>query len=514
MPASSPAFCKPALETRPGKPMSDADPSVTWGTAEMLTAMRNPMTGRRLRQALLLSLSFSITACSEGADQAGPGPVPAAPYQAPAPKPPLTGYSLAPMLEKVMPAVVNISSEATVRVQRNPLRDDPFFRRFFDIPGHDVPRERKSQSLGSGVIVDARHGYVLTNNHVIDKADEITVTLRDQRSLKAKVIGQDPEADVALLQIKADRLVALDLADSDRLRVGDFVVAIGNPFGLGQTVTYGIVSALGRTGLGIEGYENFIQTDASINPGNSGGALVTAEGELIGINTAIVGPSGGNVGIGFAIPSSMARAILTQLREHGEVRRGQLGVHIQDLTPELAQAFRLDRSGGAVIARVLPDSPAEKAGIKAGDIVVAVDGKPVLSGGDLRNLVGLLPVGSRARLDILRDGRPNVVQVRIEKFVGQRLEVGRLSERLSGAQLGEIEPDHPLAGEVTGVQIVKLERGSPAWRAGLREGDIVTSINKVDVRSMADVEAALGRSKDTLLLNVQRGNSALFIVLR
>jgi serine protease Do/serine protease DegQ len=248
--------------------------------------------------------------------------------------------TLAPMLERATPAVVNIATVGHVEVRQNPLLSDPFFRHFFDIP--DRPRRRQTQSLGSGVIVDAEHGYVLTNHHVIARADKITVTLRDGRHLNATLIGADPESDVAVIQVPAERLTALPLADSDRLRVGDFVVAIGNPFGLGQTVTSGIVSALGRTGLGIKGYEDFIQTDASINPGNSGGALVNLHGELVGINTAIIAPGGGNVGIGFAIPTSMASQIMQQLIEHGEVSRGQLGITAQDLTPELAQAFGSD----------------------------------------------------------------------------------------------------------------------------------------------------------------------------
>ncbi|MGB5471941.1 MAG: trypsin-like peptidase domain-containing protein, partial [Gammaproteobacteria bacterium] len=306
--------------------------------------------------------------------------------------PPPPGASLAPMLETVLPAVVNIATRAAPQMRRNPLLDDPFFQRFFDLP-EARPREPQFQSRGSGVIVDARQGYVLTNHHVIADAEEITVTLRDGRSLTARVVGQDPEVDIALLRIEAGDLTALPIADSDALRVGDFVVAIGNPFGLGQTVTYGIVSALGRSGLGIEGFENFIQTDASINPGNSGGALVTTQGQLVGINTAILGPSGANIGIGFAIPSNMVQAIVRQLAEHGEVRRGELGVAIQDLTPELAAAFGLQINGGALLAQVVPGSAAEQAGLAAGDIVVAVNERPIRSGDALRNTIGLLPVG-------------------------------------------------------------------------------------------------------------------------
>jgi Do/DeqQ family serine protease len=400
-----------------------------------------------------------------------------------------------------------------VRVRRRPLLDDPFFRRFFDLP--DAPRQRESQSLGSGVIVDAAKGHVITNHHVVDGADEITVTLRDQRSFTAEVVGRDPEADIALLRIPAENLGALPLANSDDLHVGDFVVAIGNPFGLGQTVTYGIVSALGRTGLGIEGYENFIQTDASINPGNSGGALVSTDGRLIGINTAIVGPNGGNIGIGFAIPSNMAGAIAAQLAEHGEVQRGELGVMIQDLTPELASAFNQSPEGGAVIARVLPDSPAERAGLRAGDIVTAVNGQPVANGAALRNAIGLVRAGSEVRLSAVRDGKPITLTARLSPPAGQTAAGGRLDEQLDGAQLGEIGASHPLAGKVEGVAVAKVERGSLAWRAGLRPGDIVLSINRQPVRSLAEASAALKQSgPDGLLLNIQRGNSALFLVIR
>jgi serine protease Do/serine protease DegQ len=272
--------------------------------------------------------------------------------------------TLAPMLERVTPAVVNIATRGRVQVRENPLLSDPFFRRFFDLP--TPRRERRTQSLGSGVIIDAAEGYVVTNHHVIAKAQEISVTLRDGRALPATLVGADPEADIAVIQVTADDLGELPLADSDALRVGDFVVAIGNPFGLGQTVTSGIVSALGRSGLGIEGYEDFIQTDASINPGNSGGALVNLRGELVGINTAILAPSGGNVGIGFAIPASMVRELVAQLVEHGEVRRGQLGIVLQDLTPQLAEAFGIANGGGAVVSQVLDGSPAERAGLQPG----------------------------------------------------------------------------------------------------------------------------------------------------
>jgi Do/DeqQ family serine protease len=320
--------------------------------------------------------------------------------------------TLAPLLREVTPAVVNIAVRGTVMVD-NPLLRDPLFRRFFNIPEGQL--RRQVQSAGSGVIVDARAGYVITNNHVIANADRIVVTLKDNRQVEATLVGTDPETDIALLKIEARDLVAARLGDSDKLEVGDFVIAIGNPFGLGQTVTSGIVSALGRTGLGIESYENFIQTDASINPGNSGGALIDLHGELIGINTAILGPSGGNVGIGFAVPINMARSVMEQLVAHGEVRRGRLGVQVQDLTPDIAEALRVGVDGGAVIGRVEPDSPARRAGLQPGDVIIAVDGVSIQSSSDLRNRVGLIPVGTTVRLTILRNGAEQTVDVRIER---------------------------------------------------------------------------------------------------
>ena len=298
--------------------------------------------------------------------------------------------SLAPMVQQVAPAVVNISTRSKIHRQQNPLLNDPFFRHFFR--EQQRPEASRPQSLGSGVVIDAEKGLVISNHHVVGRADEITVTLRDGRELKAELLGSDPEADVALLKVPVVALTEIKLADSDALLVGDFVVAIGNPFGLGQTVTSGIVSAVGRSGLGIEGYEDFIQTDASINPGNSGGALVNLRGELVGMNTAILAPggSGGNVGIGFAIPSNMVMQIVEHLESHGEVKRGVLGVVTQDLTPELAQAFDIKVRKGAIIARVFADSAAAEAGLKAGDVVVEINDRKVKNSADMRNRVGLI----------------------------------------------------------------------------------------------------------------------------
>jgi serine protease Do/serine protease DegQ len=428
-------------------------------------------------------------------------------------KPPPPVHSLAPMLERVLPAVVNISTQTLIRRRSHSLLDDPFFRRFFDLPD-ELPRHRRSQSLGSGVIVDAAKGYVLTNHHVIDAADEITVTLRDQRQVKARLIGQDTEVDLALLQIEARALTAMPIADSDQLRVGDFVVAIGSPFGLGQTVTYGIVSALGRTGLGIEGYENFIQTDASINPGNSGGALVDMQGRLVGINTAIVGPNGGNVGIGFAIPSNMAGVIMHQLVKYGKVRRGQLGIVMQNLNPKLANAFGLQRQGGALVAQVYPGTPADEAGLLAGDIILALNDKPIKSAEGLRNALGLLSVGTRVKIALMRNDRPLTLFAVLADPEANLAQAGELSEHLEGALLGSIETDHPLAGRVEGVQVLVIQRGSRAWSAGLQAGDIIVSVNRQSVSTLPDLARAINAAPDSLLLNIRRGNRAMFVLLQ
>lgn len=418
--------------------------------------------------------------------------------------------SLAPMLEKVNPAVVNISTHTTRTVQQNPLLNDPFFRRFFNIPEGQMPeRKRRTQSAGSGVIINAKNGTVVTNHHVIDGADEITVSMEDGRSYTAELIGSDPDVDIAVLKIDAPNLVDIPVANSDPVRVGDFVVAIGNPFGLGQTVTTGVVSALGRTGLGIEGYENFIQTDASINPGNSGGALVNLKGELVGINTAILAPSGGNIGIGFAIPTNMAQASISQILEFGEVKRGQLGVIIQDLTPALAEAFGIENGQrGALIAEVQPGSAAEKAGLKAGDVVVAVDGKDILSSAQLRNAVGVRQIGETLKLTIVRDGKTRVVKSKIgepSKLVAGKDEA--VHKFLEGASLME-------ADDNDGVLVSEVSQGSPAARAGLRQGDVIMSANKQRVKSIAELRKAAAASDDRLLLQVRRGRAALYIVLQ
>ena len=320
--------------------------------------------------------------------------------------------TLAPVVSRITPGVVGISVRGRVR-EDNPLLQDPMVRRFFNL--QQQPVEHETQATGSGVIVDAAQGYVMTNAHVVENATSIEVTTKDNRRLTAKLIGRDPDTDIAVLQVPAGGLTAVPIGDSDRLQVGDFVLAIGNPFGLGQTVTSGIVSALGRSGLGIEGYEDFIQTDASINPGKSCGPLVDLQGRVVGINTAILAPSGGNVGIGFAVPINMARQVMDQLINYGEIKRGRIGVAIQDLTPDLAQALGTRHTQGAVIARIEPGSAAERAGLRTNDLVVAVNGAPMHSGIELRNRVGLSRIGDEVELTVERGGAERNVTVRIEK---------------------------------------------------------------------------------------------------
>lgn len=421
--------------------------------------------------------------------------------------------SLAPMLENVTPGVVNIATEGRIQMRQNPLFADPRFRQFFGVPNQ--PIERKISSLGSGVIVDAKRGLVLTNNHVIANAVEITVTLRDGRQLKAEVVGSDPETDVAVIKIPADNLTSVKTTDSDNLRVGDFVVAIGNPFGLGQTVTSGIVSALGRSGLGIEGYEDFIQTDASINPGNSGGALVNLRGELVGINTAIISPQGGgNIGIGLAIPINLALQIMEQIVETGEVKRAFLGVRMQDLSPALAEAFGLDEQRGAIVNQVFEGSPADKAGLRAGDIVISTDGKQIKNGADLTNRIGLLPVGKKIRFKILRDGKEFELVVTVEENTQAGVAPKARNELLKGVTVGDIEKAHPYFGKVEGTAVLNVQRGSIAWRSGLKVGDIITSVNKAPVKNLQEFLSAVDKKNDSLLFRIIRGNTAAFLVLK
>jgi serine protease Do/serine protease DegQ len=429
--------------------------------------------------------------------------------------------TLAPILKPVMPGVVNISVKSKVRVELPPMFNDPMFRRFFGeqfglAPDGRAP-ERSVQGVGSGVIVDAANGYVITNNHVIEKADEIFVVFKDKRQLRAEVVGRDDETDIAVLKIKPENLTAVPIGSSSKLEVGDFVVAIGNPFGLGHTVTSGIVSALGRSGLGIENYEDFIQTDASINPGNSGGALINLRGELIGINTAILSRTGGNVGIGFAIPIDMVQTTMKQLITHGKIERGQLGIQIQDITPELAEALGINTNQGAVIARVQPDSPAEKAGLRDGDVVTSFNSMPVDGAADLRNRVGQIRIGTTITLDILRGGKKQVIDV----VVGKR----DLVATGSGAPVdhplleGAVFVPAPVSNEdgrkpTPGVVVKEIEPGSVAERAGLEVGDLIVSCNQVPVKSPTDLAKAAAKNKAAILLNIRRGDGALFLVVR
>jgi len=329
----------------------------------------------------------------------------------PAAMPPAVGDTplptLAPMIKKVSPAVVNIATRGTIRERgaQNPLLDDPFFRRFFDVPPDTGTRERPFQSAGSGVIVDAKQGYIVTNAHVVENATEITVTLQDGRDVKADVVGSDTPSDVAVLKVKPQGLSQITLGDSAKSEVGDFVVAIGNPFGLQHTVTSGIISGLSRSGINPDGYEDFIQTDASINPGNSGGALVNLRGELIGINTAILSRTGGNIGIGFAIPVNMARSVMEQLVKYGSVTRGQLGVSLFTVTPDIARSLGLASASGALVSQVVEGSPADKAGVRVGDVITSANGQPVRSNTELRNVIGLLRVGASLDIGLVRDGK-------------------------------------------------------------------------------------------------------------
>jgi Do/DeqQ family serine protease len=414
--------------------------------------------------------------------------------------------SLAPMLDKATPAIVSISVEGTqVSRQRVP----EMFNRFFGGPNEQV-QERPFKGLGSGVIIDADKGYIVTNNHVVANADEIIVKLTDGREFIAKKLGADPQSDIALLEIDPDSLTAMPLADSDVLRVGDFVVAIGNPFGLNQTVTSGIVSALGRSGLNIGGYENFIQTDAAINRGNSGGALVSWTGELVGINTAIVGPNGGNVGIGFAIPSNMMKNLVDQIIEFGEVRRGLLGIMGQDIDSGLAEAMNLDVSKGAFVSEVSPDSAAEKGGIQAGDIIVTIDGRAVISFQELRAKVASRGAGSELELTVLRKGERKTLSVVLGDATQNVVQAKEIHPALEGATLTNGKTQQG----ADGIVISEIVERSPAARIGLQDGDVLIGINRKKIDTVAQLKLHLDDATGVIAINVKRGVSSLYLVIR
>ena len=420
--------------------------------------------------------------------------------------------SLAPMLKTVMPAVVNISVIGSVAV-RNPLLEDPFFRRFFDVP--EQPQEREFQSVGSGVIVDAGRGYVITNAHVVQDAKELKVRLADDREFDAKLIGSDEATDLAVLQIKADKLKALPLGNSDALEVGDFVVAIGSPFNLRQTVTSGIVSALGRTGIS-DGLADFIQTDASINPGNSGGALVNLRGELVGVPSMIFSKTGGNVGIGFAIPVNLIKNIMAQLIEKGSVQRGRIGVvGGQEVTPELAKALNLPSNRGALIGRVVPGSPAAKAGLKAGDLIINANGKEITDFPQLRSYVGLLRVGERVDFKLYRDGKLKNVSVTIGKDVEAPAVAasGDAVPRLAGASFAPVDDGARDTDVESGVIVKTVQPNSAAAKAGLRPNDIIIAVNRQPVTTVEEL-GKLAAGKGQLLLQLRRGQGALFLLLQ
>lgn len=417
--------------------------------------------------------------------------------------------TLAPMLERVNPAVVNIATFSTRRVGVNPLLNDPFFQRFFNLPRQQMqPQQRRAQnSAGSGVIVDASEGTIVTNFHVIKGADEIQISLTDGRSYEATLIGADPEVDIAVLDIDAQSLTQLDLRDSDEVRVGDFVVAIGNPFGLGQTITTGVVSALGRSGLGIEGYENFIQTDASINPGNSGGALVDLNGNLVGINTAIIAPGGGNVGIGFAIPANMMRQVADQILDQGGVSRGQIGISIQEVTPDLQRAFQM-RNGesGVLVTGVSADSPAEQAGIEPGDVILSVDGKATPDIGQLRNRIAFAPDDRMVPVLVLRDGQRVELSVRVSHSLTQQSNED-LHPLLEGARFQN-------SADGRGVLVSGLAPDSRAAAAGLQIEDRLLSVNRQRINNVEALSEMLAGRRGELLLQIQRDRSVFYLVLR
>lgn len=470
--------------------------------------------------ALALSLSLALSPLSASAAETASSATAAQPMP-----------SLAPMLEKVMPSVVSINVEGsttvnTPRMGRNfqqffgdnspfcqdgsPFQSSPFCQGGAPGGGQDggQGQQQKFQALGSGVVIDATKGYVVTNNHVVDNATTIKVQLSDGRKFDAKVVGKDPRSDIALIQIQAPKnLTAIKLADSDALRVGDYTVAIGNPFGLGETVTSGIVSALGRSGLNVENYENFIQTDAAINRGNSGGALVNLNGELIGINTAILAPDGGNIGIGFAIPSNMVKNLTSQMVEFGQVKRGELGIMGTELNSELAKAMKVDAQRGAFVSQVMPNSSAAKAGIKAGDVITSLNGKPISSFAALRAQVGTMPIGSKISLGLLREGKPVTVSLELQQSSQTQVDSSSIFSGIEGAEMSN-------KGQDKGVVVNTVKAGSPAAQIGLKKGDVIVGANQQAVKNIAELRKILDSKPSVLALNIQRGDSSIYLLMQ
>jgi len=424
--------------------------------------------------------------------------------------------SLAPMIKRVSPAVVNIATRGTVTEggPQNPLSEDPFFRRFFNTPPDLGPKDHAFQSAGSGVIFNAQLGYILTNAHVVENATEITVTLQDGRDVEAEIVGRDVPSDIAVLKVKADGLTQIPFGDSAMMEVGDFVVAIGNPFGLQHTVTSGIISGLSRSGINPDGYEDFIQTDASINPGNSGGALVNLKGELIGINTAILSKSGGNIGIGFAIPINMVKNVTDQLLKFGAVKRGVLGVNIYTLTPDIARSLGLAKVRGALVSEVVGGSAAEKAGVRTGDVITVVNGQNVKSNAELRNVIGLLRVGEKVDIGIVRDGNPQHVTAIIAAIPtpppaappAVHAAAAAAPHGLDGATM----TDAPDAG---GALVTAIDPGSPAALQGLQEKDVIVRANRDRVTNLEQLRTHT-KSTASLVIEVRRGKASLLIPLR
>lgn len=450
----------------------------------------------QLLSALALSVGLSLSA-SFPASAALPSQVPG---QEAIP-------SLAPMLEKVLPAVVSVQVEGTARQsQRIPEELKKYF-------GEEAPDQQAQpfEGLGSGVIIDAAKGYILTNNHVISQADKISVQLNDGREFDAKLIGGDDQSDIALLQVQnPSNLTQIAIADSDKLRVGDFAVAVGNPFGLGQTATSGIVSALGRSGLNLEGLENFIQTDASINRGNSGGALLNLNGELIGINTAILAPGGGSIGIGFAIPSNMAKTLSQQLIQFGEVKRGLLGIKGMEMSADIAKAFKLNVQRGAFVSEVLPNSGSAKAGVKSGDVIVSLNDKPLSSFAELRSRIATTEPGAKVKLGLIREGKPLTVEVTLDKSTSSSASAEQISPALQGATLS----DGQLKDGTKGISVTAVEKSSSAAQAGLHQDDVIVGVNRTRVQSIAEMRKVLESKPAVIALQIIRGNDTLYILLR